>query len=70
VRVRIFGLCFSISIILMSAFALWMVGKIVAIGGAAYRWEFIPPSLMLGWGLLLLAFWILRIRASKRGPHP
>jgi hypothetical protein len=64
-KIRIVGLLLSLSIIALAIFAAVTVSKIVALGGDRYRWESIPPLLVLAYGSVLLGYWIVKIAKTK-----
>lgn len=57
---KITGLAIALATIGVSAFAMYFVTNIVALGGSRYLWEYIPPAVMLTIGILNAAHWIRR----------
>jgi hypothetical protein len=64
VKTRIGGLCLSLATIGFSVVALIFVAQIVEIGGPAYAWEYIPPTVMLILGVGGTVWWVYRITVT------
>jgi hypothetical protein len=64
-EVIIIGLISSLSIIGVSIVALIFVAKITEIGGAAYNWEYIPPGILLVFGIGNSGYWLWRIFTTR-----
>lgn len=62
---RFVGVLLSLIIIVCAVISLIFVAKITQIGGPGYSWEYIPPIVMLIFGLALLAYWIYRIIITR-----
>lgn len=41
----------AIVMIVLSALSLFFVGRIVALGGTRYVWEYWPPAVTFAWGV-------------------
>lgn len=62
---RIVGLALALVIIAMSLVGIGIVSKIVAIGGPAYRWEYLPEASILAAGAGLTIYWLRMLLAKK-----
>jgi hypothetical protein len=58
---RLSDLIFTLGTIALGIVSLILAAKIIKIRGAAYKWEYIPPILVLLFGVTLLAKWFLGI---------